>query len=254
MSNDICSDSLAENYCANSQSIDSTTKLSHEPNEITKNICSVRNIHTFGDSHAIDGWIRIHEPVICRHHTGPFLCYTIGNKRENIFEMNKHHWNLHNTTEYVDVQDNDMVIFSFGEIDCRCHIHKHITETVTYQEIIDDIIKKYFETIIEITSKYNNLHICIYNIVPTVDSAVGYVNHDYPLLGTDDQRREYVLYFNQMLKKMCNMYNLIFFDIYDKYTDENGYMNQKLSDGAIHIQDPKYIKEFLLQILDNIDH
>lgn len=249
MTTDICSNSLEENYDADSQIVDSTTKLSHEPNEITNTICSIRNIHTFGDSHAIDGWNRIHDPVICRHHTGAYLCYTIGNKRENVFEMNKHHWGFHNSTEYVDVQDNDMVVFSFGEIDCRCHVHKHITEYNQYQQIINNIIDNYFETIAETTRKYKNLRICVYNIVPTVNKANCDENAELPFLGTDEQRKTYVLYFNQRLREMCTMYNFIFFDIYDKYTDSNGYLNKDLSDGAIHIQDPTYIKEFLLQIL-----
>ena len=223
----------------------------HETIESIKERYRIRNIHTFGDSHAIDGWNKIHDPVICKHHIGAILCYTIGINKENIFELNMQRWGLYNSIDYVDVQDNDMVIFSFGEIDCRCHIHKHVTKSFTYQQIIDNIIKNYFESIINVTRKYNNLRICIYNIVPTINKTNCVENPEYPFLGTDEERKAYILYFNQRLREMCNIYNFIFFDVYYKYADSNGYLNKELSDGNIHIRDPTYIKEFLLEILQD---
>ena len=44
-------------------------------------------------------------------------------------------------------KDGDTIVFCLGEIDCRCHIHKHITETTTYQDIINNIVDNYFEAI-----------------------------------------------------------------------------------------------------------
>jgi len=67
----------------------------------------------------------------------------------------------------------------------------------------------------------------------------------YPFLGTDEERKKYVLYFNKKLKEKCIEYGFTFFDIYDKYIDNNGYLNKKFSDGHVHIKDGQFIKLFV---------
>ena len=45
------------------------------------------------------------------------------------------------------VHENDIVIFCFGEIDCRNHVHKHITSEYSYKDIINNIVNNYFNVI-----------------------------------------------------------------------------------------------------------
>ena len=82
----------------------------------------MNNIHTFGDSHSSNihshwGYINIPGINIKCNHIGSRLMYTFG----------KLGFNLLNIRNY-GVKENDTVIFCFGEIDCRNHVHKHITE------------------------------------------------------------------------------------------------------------------------------
>ena len=42
-----------------------------------------------------------------------------------------------------------------------------------------------------------------------------------------------------------NEYNFLFFDVYNKYTDSNGFLNKSLSDNNVHIRDGIYLKEFI---------
>lgn len=191
-------------------------------------------IHTIGDSHSHNGW-----PGIINHHVGPVLCYSFGTKKD-----------LFDICEF-DIKDDDSIVFSFGEIDCRCHINKHINEEQTYQDIIDDIVDKYF---VEIKNHISNLtvklkYICVYNIVPPVKTTDEDIEDDprFPFLGSDEERKNYVLYFNKKLKEKCIDNDYVFFDIYDKYLDENGFLNKELKDQHVHIKDGIHIENFIIE-------
>ena len=109
------------------------------------------NIHTFGDSHARYGFCN--NPLINTHDISSSLCYSFG--RDKLNRLNITNFN---------VKENDMVIFCFGEVDCRCHIHKYITNYISYTNIIDEIINNYFIAINLNVKQYNKLHVCVYNM------------------------------------------------------------------------------------------
>lgn len=187
-------------------------------------------IHTIGDSHSYFGWTNIKN-----HHLGPILCYTFG--KENLKRCNLNNFNISN---------NDTIVFCLGEIDCRCHIHKFIHEK-SYEDIIDDLVNNYLDAINLIIEKSNlkQLKICIYNVVPPVNKHNSNENKAYPFLGTDDERKNYVLYFNKKLKEKCQIHNYIFFDVYEKYCDSYGYLSKKYSDMHVHIKNGIFIDEFI---------
>ena len=190
-------------------------------------------IHTIGDSHSEAGWTGV-----MTHHIGPILSYSFGIEKLKRIDIRN-----------LNIEDGDSIIFCLGEIDCRCHIHKYINESLKYEEIIDNIIENYFEAI-ELNIDLCNIklkNICIYNIVPPIEKHNTYENPEYPYLGSDEERKKYVLYFNKKLKEKCFQKNYIFFDVYDKYTDENGFLNKNLSDSNVHIQDGTYISDFINQ-------
>lgn len=193
------------------------------------------SIHTIGDSHSGNGW-----SGIVQHHLGPLLCYSFGKEKLSRCDI-----------RYYDLNDGDSIVFCLGEIDCRCHIHKHISETHRYQDIIDYIVKNYFEAIALNISVCNaNLKkVCIYNVVPPVQKYNTVESPEYPYLGSDEERKSYVLYFNKKLKENCIERGYLFFDVYDKYTDENGFLKKELSDGNVHILDGSHIQAFLQEHL-----
>jgi len=190
------------------------------------------SIHTFGDSHSTYGW----GSKVKRHHIGPLLCYSFGKKKLNVCDIRKY-----------DVMEGDSIIFCFGEIDCRCHIHKHISSEKTYQHIINDIVNDYFEAIelnVQVSGiKFKN--VCVYNVVPPVEKHNTHENPEYPYLGTDQERKQYVLYFNKKLESKCFEKKYVFFDVYNNYADENGFLRKDYSDGNVHISNGVYISDFL---------
>jgi len=193
------------------------------------------SIHTIGDSHCMAGW----EGVIT-HHIGALLCYSFGIQKLDRIDI-----------RLFNINDGDTIIFCLGEIDCRCQIHKHITDLLKYETIIDNIIYNYFEAInLNLTNSNIKLkNICIFNVVPPVQKYNCYENPSYPFLGTDEERKSYVLYFNKKLKEECIKKNYIFFDVYDNYCDENGYLIKNLSDDNVHIKNGIYITNFINKFL-----
>jgi hypothetical protein len=185
-------------------------------------------IHTVGDSHSRFGW-NIDGVII--HWLGPKLCYSIGRDGINLSEFN--------------IKQFDTLVFAFGEIDCRCHVHKFITSDITYESIIDRIVEAYFQRIKEATIRLENVNVAIFNVVPPVHRYDTHENPSYPYLGTDEERRSYVLYFNLKLEELSKANGYLFFNVYDKYSDRDGFLRKELSDGNVHISDNRFIKEFL---------
>lgn len=117
-------------------------------------------------------------------------------------------------------------------------------------KIIDTIVTNYFKAIHTHVSKLSFfINVCVFNVVPPVNSSDTVENKDYPFLGSDEERKSYVLYFNKLLKLYCFIYGYVFFDVYDNYINEHGFLNKELSDGNVHIQDGKHLTDFMEQFL-----
>ena len=143
-------------------------------------------IHTIGDSHSCNGWTGV-----IQHHLGAVLCYSFGKEKLNRCDIRN-----------FNIKDGDAIVFCLGEIYCRCHIHKHITDTITYEDIINNIVDNYFEAIkLNIsTSQIKLKNVCVYNVVPPIQKHNTHENSEYPYLGTDKERQNYALYFNKKIK------------------------------------------------------
>jgi len=196
-------------------------------------------LHTFGDSHATHygGWddIKIEGVNINTNHIPGKLAFSFG-KDEMVVVSSV-------------VKDNDVVIFCFGEIDCRCHINKY---EPNWKESIEDVANSYITNIKRNVSN-RNIKTCIYNVVPPLErenplnqwTEEWSRKHGVPATGTDEDRKKYTEYMNLKLKEGCDVNGFVFLDVYDKYCDENRYLKPELSDTNCHIKDPIYITEFI---------
>lgn len=202
------------------------------------------NIHTFGDSHSnkqISHWGIHNISNIKDHHLGPKLMYSFGSNPFDVCNIK---------TPNYQVNENDIVIFCFGEIDCRCHVHKHITNENTYQSIINELVEKYFAAIKQNVEQYNNLFVCVYNVVPPLQTK-GKGNPEYPFLGTNEERKEYHEYMNKQLKCMCQLHNYYFFDIYEQSCNKNGFIERSYTDKCgVHLRHAKHAKVVIEDIIE----
>lgn len=144
------------------------------------------------------------------------------------------------------VKDGDVVVFSFGEVDCRAHIHKHKD---AFWDIIDKITVNYFYAIKENVIQFNNLKVIVMSIPPVARRDDLNDNPEFPTLGTDEDRRMYAEFFNNAIKRLCFVYGYLYMDVYFSYMDRDGFLDPTLSDGNVHIKDSKFMKEELLRLL-----
>ena len=165
-------------------------------------------IHTFGDSHSWFGWGELPSTYDIKiNHLGPKLAYTLGREKTRLINLNDH-----------EMSHNDAVVFSFGEIDCRCHVHKHITPDMTYMHVVENIVDLYIDAVCEIIdqSKIKPKRTCVHNVVPPVNPKMKTkcLNRDFPFTGSDHERKQYTTYFNSLLKQKCKKHDFIFIDIF----------------------------------------
>jgi len=202
-------------------------------------------IHTYGDSHASHhgGWSNIQNENIkinMNHFEGK-LAFSFGRNEMRVVN---------------NVNAGDIVIFCFGEIDCRCHINKY---EPNWKESIDNLVESYFENIYRNIIGIDGLTVCVYNVVPPLErenplnlwTEVWANEKGVPATGTDEDRKKYTEYMNLKLKENCEKYSFIFFDFYQKYSDNNGFLKRELSDNNCHIKNPIYIEEFILKNIKN---
>ena len=199
-------------------------------------------IHTLGDSHADGGhshwgYIKLPNINIKTHHLGGKLMYTFG----------KFGFDVLNIKNY-GVSENDVVIFCFGEIDCRNHVHKHITDEYSYKEIINSIVENYFIAIKQNVEQYKNIKTCVYNVIPPTRGFYCSPDHPYPFLGSDDERKTYYKYMNEKMKELCKAYNYYYFDIYDDCCDDEGFLKKEYSDGNVHLRNTEHSTKILISL------
>ena len=193
-------------------------------------------IHTFWDSHAVFAWNKILSKKlhIVTHTLWPKLMYSVWRDWLNLLDISK--------PEYW-VKDWDNIVFCFGEIDCRCHIHKYQLKWV--KNVIESMIDSYMETIVDNVSLFRKLKVYVYNVVPPASNSWRDNDPDFPFLWSDNDRLWYVMRMNNQIKSRCEDLGFTYVDIFDQYSDIENMLDERYSDGHVHIKNPKYLQQFL---------
>jgi hypothetical protein len=200
----------------------------------------MKTIHTFGDSHCSHGWDKVNIPnvKINIHYLGGRLMYTFGENKFLILNISDKNYN---------VKETDYVCFCFGEIDCRCHLDKYKED---YFCVIERLVKNYIDAITINIEQFKEVTPIIYNVLPTfkiLNTSITKENQ-YPHLGTNEERKKYTIYMNSCLKKKCQEFGYIYFDVYNQYCSNDGFLKKELSNN-VHIDDPVFLEEFIRGII-----
>jgi hypothetical protein len=181
-------------------------------------------IHVVGDSHVVP--FRGSMPFLT-HHLGAATAYNL-NKKNSTTKSNEQLFKVINK-----LGKKDIVMLSFGEIDCRIHIYyqyKKSNEKYSIGELIDRTISNYGEVMAQLRGRQVNF--CVYCVSPATKVGNEY---KYPFYGTLEIRSQINRTFNEKLRAFCQKNGYKFIDIYDAVTDKDGLMLKEFSGDDIHL-------------------
>ncbi len=214
-------------------------------------------IHIFGDSHAHHCFgsndtpryfdAKDHINYVYTYKNNTFAIHWVGAK--TLYRIGKDGLNILNIREY-GVNDNDVVVFTFGEIDTRCHIGKQRDQYKrSLDEVIHSLVTNYIHSINQNRKLFNNLIFAIMEVIPPTNQSY---NHKLPFHGSLEDRVVITNKLNTALHDACKQHNILFLPTHNIYADENGSLNASLSDTLVHISfSYNYLlKEQLLILLD----
>lgn len=134
------------------------------------------------------------------------------------------------------VKPGDVVMFFFGEIDCRCHIAAHLEHGVV--KVIDDLVRGYERAILQNVAFIPGVTIAIAGITPPVEDH--YIPKEWgPCFFGQHAvtgRLLYTTIMNEKLQKMCKRNNFAFVDFFDDYASPGGTLIREVSDGNVHVE------------------
>ena len=181
-------------------------------------------IHVVGDSHVVP--FRGSMPFLA-HHLGAATAYNLPKKNSST-RSNEQLFRVINK-----LGNKDIVMLSFGEIDCRIHIYyqyKKSNEKYSIGELIDRTIENYGEVMAQFRER--GVNFCVYCISPA--TRVGN-EYKYPFYGTPEIRSQINRTFNEKLRAFCQKSGYKFIDIYDRVADKDGLMLKEYASDDIHL-------------------
>lgn len=184
------------------------------------------NIYTCGDSHSKFSFFGIDS--VKPYWLGPMTMHRVG---RDCMDFRTH-----------GIPNDGILILAFGEIDARCHVHKHISGD-NEDQVITELVEKYIAAV-EKNMKFFK-RIAIMSVVPPAMKDKAAENSDLPFLGEDSDRARYTRKMNELLVSNCDRLGIGFLDLYTLYKDEAGMLPFEKSDGIVHIGNNDLVRDAL---------
>jgi hypothetical protein len=156
--------------------------------------------------------------------TFPYTCYNIHNKKDVIFNF------LHN----LNLSKDDIVFFSYGETDIRCHIGFNSNNPTEETQLIDCIVSNYIELLLEARDKFGFKIGCWGVIASGVHNGPN-GNDQIPSYSNCIERNKITIQFNNALQLSCNKHDIAYKDIFNHLVNSNMVTKHELYCDIIHL-------------------
>ena len=154
------------------------------------------------------------------------------------------------------LQNNDIIILAYGEVDCRCHIQRQVDMGRNEDDIINELVTNYTKTIKNnITAA--NVKVIIVGVIPPTKKP-DYERHDEPIanefaaVGSDADRVRYTRKINNSLEEAAKNNKYIYFNPYSYYTSDDGTLKYELSDLTVHLGDNSHFLKSFMALYETI--
>ena len=183
-------------------------------------------IYVFGDSHGTM-FTNVSLPDMYFAHMPSVTMHKIG--RDN---------NIPQCPEEC-MNQSDIAIVCYGEIDCRCQIMKQVQKGRDEDEVIESLVMAYMTTLKRILRRCRAV-IVVAVVPPTrqedYERHNGAITHEFPFVGSDKERVKITQKVNSMLEKHIQVHeSFLFFSPFSEYTRNDGTLKHELSDNQVHI-------------------
>ncbi len=133
----------------------------------------------------------------------------------------------------MGLKPGDGLLFVFGEIDVRSHLFKHVSESLSVEALVEDLVAKYTSKLLAITDLTTN-EVYVMGAIPPMDGP-NYRSESYPIQGTLAQRVHATRLLNRRLAASCTSSGIGYFELNDLYELEDGSLDHTQSDYFCHV-------------------
>tara|TARA_B100001057_G_C22628113_1_gene863295 strand:- start:236 stop:880 length:645 start_codon:yes stop_codon:yes gene_type:complete len=143
---------------------------------------------------------------------GPATAYNLKTKVDH---LNK----VLNRTFYIK---NSYVLFCFGEVDIRAHL---IKQSKLQNKDVESIVAQCIDRYISAIKKVNPIRKIRKAVFAPIASWSDEKPYDGPSFGSNIERNQVTIIFNQYLEKKCEENNIIFISIFKEMLNKDGTTN-----------------------------
>lgn len=182
-------------------------------------------LHLIGDSHV---WsYTFHHPFVI-HHLGAATAYNLSNPKSGTGSLKK----LQELLPKIN-RRRSMLIFEFGEIDCRLHIYNFYRQNqrrISLEQIISKTISRYLSVIEETRSL--GFRVAILSPTPTgVEENI----YQKEFFANFKQRSLITSNFHEMLKREAQKMGIVYLDLYSIVSAKDGGIKKKFRQDEVHL-------------------
>lgn len=206
------------------------------------------NLHSIGDSHCsfFLGYNTIinEYPYVAKSLVGKIYCYRIGPALA--FNVNKYGTTTQSREKIEKIlsylnPEKDILMFCFGEIDCRAHILKQAeSNKVPYPQIVTQCISNYLEMIR--FARGRGFRVILWNAIYSANYKESIKGLEYPYYGNVHDRNKVTAEFNNQLRVAASKVGADFLNISSHLIDpETGLTNDSYYYDEIHMNNKLFI-------------